>query len=196
MIVPTLDRVKSKRRYWTTVELRKFRELYPNSLNHDLARLFGRTHAAVKMMAVKLGLWKTPAFMASAPVRWHKGNRPWNDGKKGWQAGGRASGTRFKAGHRGARQRPVGTERRERDGWFVKIAEPDVWQAKPRYVWEQHFGKITAGAIVRLKDGNVDNCAPANLAMMRRGEHLRANVYPWRRHEKRPAWTAPLRLAA
>lgn len=182
--------------YWTTVEIRRLRELYPNMENGALGALLGRSWSAVQNMAVKLGLKKSAAFLASPVCRWVKGNRPWNDGKKGWQAGGRAQLTKFKKGHRGARQRPVGAERVERDGVMVKVAEPRVWKPKARLVWEHNFGEIPAGAIVRLKDGNKLNCAPENLMLVGRDAHVLLNWKP-RGPVRRPiTWTAPLRMAA
>ena len=184
------------RKYWTTLEVRLLRAIYPNTSNPEIGRRLGRTDSAVMIMALKLGLRKSPAFMASAAVRWQRGNRPWNAGRKGWQAGGRARLTKFKKGHRGARQKPVGSVRRERDGMMIKVAEPRLWVPLARYVWEQNFGKISAGGIVRLKDRNPENCAPENLQLVTRAEHVRLNWKPRGPVRKPICWTAPLRMAA
>lgn len=185
----------SVRRYWNTVELRELRELYPYTSAAALCERFGRSRSALKNIAVKLGLKKSPAFMASAAVRWQPGNRPWNDGKKGWKAGGRSHLTQFKKGHLGGRYRRLGSERRERDGVYVKVAAPNVWKPKARVVWEKNFGPIPDGMIVRLKDGNPDNCAPENLRLIDRREHVLLNWKP-RRPAPPPAWTSPLRRTA
>lgn len=187
------------RRYWTVPELREFARLYPTTTAADLAARFGRTRSALKNLAVKLGLHKTPAFM-----REHCRLRPghpacgWNRGLR-YKPGGRASETQFKKGHRGHRTRPVGTERIERDAVMVKIAEPNVWKEKKRIVWEQHFGPIPKGALVRLKDGDRLNCALENLQLVTRAENIRLNWKPkgtGKAAAKRRRWTEPLRMAA
>lgn len=185
------------RRYWTTTEIRTMRALYPNTANPEIGKTLGRTDTAVMLMALKLGLRKSPAFMAGPVVRWQAGNRPWNAGKRGWQAGGKAKLTQFKSGHRGPRQRPVGTERPSRDGIEIKVAEPSVWISKRRYVWEKHFGKIPEGSIVRLKDGNNDNLEPANLLLIDRRDHVRMNWKPRGPAIRRAvAWIAPIAVAS
>ena len=185
----------AKRRYWTTAEIREFRAIYSHMTNAALGARFGRSWSAIKNMATELGLRKSAAFVA-AHCRWTCGLAPWNKGKKGWQAGGRAHLTKFKKGQRGPRQRPVGSERRERDGVMVKVAEPNVWMPKARVVWERHFGPIPDGALVRMRDGNPENCAPKNLRLTTRGEHVLLNWKP-RGPVRRPlTWTAPLRMAA
>jgi hypothetical protein len=183
------------RRYWRTGEVREFRLLYPNMTNAALSAQFGRSWSAIKNMATKLALRKSAAFVA-AHCRWTCGLAPWNKGKRGWQAGGRAHQTKFKKGQRGARQRPVGSERLERDSVMVKVAEPSVWKPKARVVWEQHFGPIPRGAIIRMRDGNPENCAPRNLRLITRGEHVRLNWKPRGPARKPLTWTAPLRMAA
>lgn len=186
----------TERRYWTTTEVRELSRLYPGMENAAIGKIIGRSRSAVQQMAGKLGLAKSAEFLAGPHCRWQSGNRSWNTGMKGWQAGGRARLTQFKKGHRDGRYKPVGFERRERDGWSVKVAEPDVWVTKPRYVWERHFGQIPAGAVVRLKDGNPDNCAPDNLRLVTRAEHLRLNWKPRGPVRKAITWTAPLRVVS
>lgn len=195
---PCRTRERMKRRYWKTTELRQLRAVYPHRENGELGAMFGRTWSAVQNMAGKLGLKKSPAFRAGPACRWQKGNRPWNDGKRGWQPGGRARLTQFRKGHRGARQRPVGSERVERDGTvMVKVAEPRRWQPKARVIWEQHYGPIPPVHIVRLKDGNKRNFAPSNLVLMTRGENARMNHRPRRpKAANQPAWLVALRMAA
>lgn len=181
------------RRYWTTVEIRRLREVYPNMENGEIGELLGRTWSAVQNMAVKLRLHKSVTFMASAVCRFQKGCKVWNAGRKGWQAGGRTGETKFKKGHRGIRQRNVGSVRRTRDGIEVKVAEPNVWESKARVVWTKNFGPIPDGAIVRLRDGNWNNCKPDNLMLITRAEHARMNYKP-RRPRPAPMWINAVRL--
>lgn len=184
------DQDKRVRRYWTTVELRHFRELYPYACMRELCQEFRRSRSAIKMMAVKLGLKKSPLY---ARVCFPEGHRPWNAGRKGWQAGGRARLTQFKKGHRGARQRPVGSERETRDGIEIKVAEPNVWIAKARFVWEQAFGPIPKGYLVRLRNPGLP--VVENLMLVTRQEHVRLN---WKPRGPKPLapWLRQLVVAA
>jgi len=131
-----------KRRYWTTLEVRALRALYSTTTNKELGARFDRVPKAIALLAFKLGLRKSPAHIA-AHCRYQQGHATWNKGKP-WSPPG-SQVTRFKKWHRGARQRPVGTERVERDGVMVKVAEPRVWRPKARVVWERHFGEIPTG---------------------------------------------------
>ena len=177
------------RRYWTTVEIRRLREVYPNAENGAIGAQFGRTWSAIQNMANKLGLSKSAQFLAGPYCRFQAGHKTWNAGKHWSPIGSRK--TQFKKGQRGARQRPVGAERVCRDGVEVKIAEPNVWCSKARIVWEKHNGPIPAGAIVRLKDGDWSNCKPANLLLITRAVHARMNYRP-RKPKAPPRWILPL----
>lgn len=177
------------RRFWTVPQLREFTALYPTTTMRELMARSGRSRSAIKNLAQKLGLRKTAEHL-----REHCRLRPWHPAC-GWNKGMHyspkgAEATRFKKGQRGPRQRPVGSERITRDGVQVKVAEPDVWMPKGRAVWERAFGPIPAGAVVRLVDGNQHNCAPENLRLLTRGEHIRLNYRPKRK--KVVAWLAPV----
>lgn len=181
------------RRYWTTTDLRKLQTLYPNMENVEVGAALGRSWSAVQNLAGKLGLRKSPEFLAKH-CRFQNGHATWNAGKPWSPPASRA--TQFKTGHRGARQKPVGAERMERDSLMVKIAEPDVWKPKARVIWEQHFGVIQAGAVVRLKDGNKENCAPGNLLLISRQENARLNAVNRKPRRRLTSWVQPLRHGA
>ena len=173
------------------------RELYPHTANAELARRFGRSAKAVALFAKKLRLRKSYDFLASR-CRFLHGHQTWNKGKP-WSPQGSAA-TRFKKGHRGARQRPVGFERIERDGIVVKVAEPSVWIPRPRLAWEKHFGRIPERMIVRLRDGDKFNTSPDNLMLVSRAENARLNAAIRRPRKRRTsAWqmaiSATLRVA-
>src|SRR5687767_5586018 len=106
----------TKRRYWTTLGVRALKAMYPTTPNKELGARFGRSPKAIALLALKLGLRKSPEFIA-AWCRYRRGHKTWNAGKPWSPQGSRA--TQFKKGQRGARQKPVGTERVERDGVMV-----------------------------------------------------------------------------
>ncbi|WP_421217972.1 HNH endonuclease signature motif containing protein [Aeromonas enteropelogenes] len=102
-----------------------------------------------------------------------KGNKPWNTGFKGWEAGGNSASTRFKAGHTPLNHRPVGSERVNVDGYVeVKVAEPRSWCLKHRVVWERHHGPIPPDRVIWFIDNNPLNCDDVtNLMLVTRAQH-------------------------
>jgi HNH endonuclease len=179
-----------QRRAWTTVEVSRLRALYPDMENGAIGAVLGRTWSAVQNMAVKLGLHKSPQFLAGPFCRFQRGHETWN---KGRAFNPDNHSTRFKKGHRGPRQKPIGSVRIGSDGVMIKVAEPRVWRPLARVLWEKHVGPIPAGMVVRLKDGNQHNCVPQNLILMSRADNARLIA----RHPGRPArratnWAGPI----
>lgn len=101
-----------------------------------------------------------------------KGHIPENKGKKGCCAPGCEKGW-FKKGHIPENHKLVGSQRITKDGYVeIKIAEPNRWVLKHRYVWEQNNGPIPKGFIVRFLDQNKLNCSIENLILVSRAEHI------------------------
>ncbi len=132
------------RKYWTLPEIARFRAEYPFASMSNLMRAFGRSKAAIKCMAVKLRLEKATENAGC----FKPGQKSWNAGKH-YQPGGRAAETQFKKGGPHPRQRPIGTERRDRDGVYVKVAGRRHWVRKERFLWEQEHGPVPTGMVVR-----------------------------------------------
>lgn len=180
------------RRFWTAPQVREFTLMYPTSTPQALMAHFGRSRSALKNLATKLGLRKTPEHL-KAHCRLREGHPAcgWNRGQHYAPEGSRR--TQFKKGHRGPRQRSVGSERiTARDGVQVKMAEPDVWVPKARAVWEQAFGPIPEGYIVRHLDGDRQNFALDNLRPMSRAENARMNTKTRRPKRRRITWASPV----
>jgi hypothetical protein len=178
------------RRYWTNREVAELRQLYPDTGNKEIGARFGRAPKAIALMALKLGLRKSALHIAEH-CRYRPGHATWNKGKAWSPAGSKA--TQFKKGHRGGRYRRVGSKRRDRDGVYVKVASPNVWRPLARVVWEKNFGPIPEGMLVRVTD---ENCAPENLRLIDRREHMRLNWRPRGPVKRDLRWLAPLRKAA
>jgi hypothetical protein len=110
-----------------------------------------------------------------------KGDLPWNTGTKGTGICKPNSGC-FVKGNIPGNIRPVGAERIDtKDGYVhVKVNEENPYTgAKTRFKgkhvveWEKHNGPVPEGMVVRLIDGNNENCEPENLLLVTRAEHLR-----------------------
>jgi hypothetical protein len=102
--------------------------------------------------------------MQGHETRFNKHQEPWNKGKKGIQTGGEEGW--FKKGNVPPTHKPVGSEAVADGTIMLKIAEPNVWVKKHRYVWEQTNGPIPGGMVVRFMDGNKMNVKLDNLLLV------------------------------
>ena len=156
---------------WPPDRVEQFINLYPNHTKEEIAQALGTTPSAVTAKAFELHLrkdqeWMRSKYMATA---FKKGHSPINKGKK-WDEYMSAEGqkncrrTCFGKGHVPANKKPIGYERRTVDGyWEVKVAEPNVFKAKHRILWEQHHGPIPRGTNIVFIDGNPENITIGNL---------------------------------
>ena len=98
--------------------------------------------------------------------RFQKGSVPWNKGKTGLKLGGQK--TQYKKGHVPASYKPIGSEvwSPDKQTYFIKIADPDVWMNKKRYLWEQAHGPIPDGHVIVCKDNDPRKVTLDNLLMV------------------------------
>ena len=115
---------------------------------------------------------------------YQKGHVPENKGKT-WnefmpkEAQERIRENWFKKGSVPHNHKPVGTVVMTTDGYLKrKIREPNVWEFVHRAEYEKHYGPIPDGMGVMFKDGNHENCAISNLALISKAENAQLN----RRH--------------
>jgi hypothetical protein len=83
----------------------------------------------------------------------------------------------FQKGNVTWNKREVGEERIEsKDGYVqIKVAEPNKWQLKHRYLYEQAHGKIPKGYNVIFADGDKYNFELDNLILVSNAELAIAN---------------------
>lgn len=113
--------------------------------------------------------------------QFQKGQASWNKGKtwdefmsKAGQENSRK--TTFKKGNIPANHKEVGSERLNVDGyWEIKIAEPNKWTLKQKFIWEKANGKAPKGFNVIFADGNRNNFNIENLLLVSDEELLRLN---------------------
>jgi hypothetical protein len=177
-----------KRRPWTRYEVAVLRARYPHMETGIIAAQLVRTRTGVFQKAMLLGIEKSPEYLSTPTAgrfngtqggacRFPPGHRPWNTGRKGWDAGGRCRETQFKAGNRVWNHKPVGTERENGEGYIeVKTSEPDVWELKQRVVWKRAHGLLTRGDYIRFVDGNRKNFALSNLSLITRQDNMERNT--------------------
>ncbi len=109
--------------------------------------------------------------------RFESGQTPWNNGLKGWTAGGNSAKTRFKKGNSPHNHKPVGSERIDnKDGFvLVKVAEPKTWRLKHILEWEKHNGKVPENHKIWFIDNDRTNCDINNLMLVTSAENAVVN---------------------
>ena len=82
--------------------------------------------------------------------------------------------TKFKKGEVRYRYTvPLGSEIKVANGKIkIKVAEPDVWVYKHKWVWEQANGKMPRDKVLIFLDGDKGNCDLSNLELIDRKEEL------------------------
>jgi hypothetical protein len=102
-----------------------------------------------------------------------KGSVPWNKGLKGYMG---ANKTSFKKGTIPPQYRPVGSERINKEGYLeVKIAVPNKWELKHRYIYKKHYGDIPKGHNVIFADTDKTHFNIDNLILVSKSEMLILN---------------------
>lgn len=114
--------------------------------------------------------------------RFEKGHIPFNKGKK-WsdylseESQERIKKTLFQKGNKTSNTKPIGSERIDAKNHYlyIKIAEPNKWQLKHRYLYEQKYGKIPKGYNLIFADGDKYNFDLDNLVLVSNAELLIMN---------------------
>ena len=168
---------------WTACEDDYLRKEYPERSNADLAQWLHRTPRAVQLHALKLGVQKSPEYMANSGFKrnqFKKGHAPFNKGRERrfWasdEAQQCMAKGQFKPGEKRTTSptyRPIGHEKVYADGYVWIITEHGRKQ-KHRWLWEQANGPIPPDHCVKFKDGNRMNCSLDNLYLVSRADHAR-----------------------
>lgn len=93
--------------------------------------------------------------------------------------------TMFKKGDIPHNHKSVGSERINKDGYLlIKIAEPNKYVLKHRYIWEQANGPIPKGHVLIFLDGNKQNFDLNNLACITLAENAVLNHLKLRSTDK------------
>lgn len=71
---------------------------------------------------------------------------------------------------------PIGSERESKGYIMVKVAEPNKWIEKHRYIYESMYGNIPTGHKVIFADKNTRNFNPDNLILVSDSEALIMNT--------------------
>lgn len=193
-----------KRRPWTEEEIETLRCLYPDTPTKKIASQFGRPLTLVYQKAIKIGLRKTPEYLASPAAcrlrreasaasiatRFKSGQVPFNKGlqRPGW-APGRMADTQFRKGSRSGRAaalwQSVGSTRLTKEGYLQrKVTDTGDTVADyvevHRLLWEESYGPIPDGHAVVFRDKDRTNIVIDNLELITRRElMLRNSAQRW-----------------
>lgn len=187
------------RRPWSREDDRLLRGFYPNTPTPQVAQRLKRTVAAVYGHAFKLGLSKSPAYLASpaacrlrrgdhvgARFRFPKGHVPANKGlrRPGWGPG-RMKETQFRKGQLNGvaarRFQPIGSTRTI-DGYLYRklSAIPGPWTRNWKLVhlllWESLHGPVPASHAVAFKNRDRTDIRAENLELIHRRDLMARNT--------------------
>lgn len=168
---------------YTAEQIEFLRSGYVEMFIHDLTRAFNARFSCNLTESQIRSATRNHRIRSGRDGRFKKGNWPWNGGTKGQRLTTANSGS-FKKGNVPANRKPLGSERIcPRDGFILlKVPERNPYtRSATRYkhkhvwIWEQTYGPVPDGMIVAFRDGNKQNCDPANLMLISRAELLRLN---------------------
>lgn len=168
-------------RKWSNREDDLLAELWKTKSLGDCAEALNRSTGSVYNRVQKLGLKRTDEYKAiHGQGRFHKDQKPWNAGMKGYNPGGRTKETQFKRGHGSNTVRPIGSERLGKGGiLYRKVSNTGVkkadWRPLHTYLWEQDNGQVPDGHIVMFKDKNRSNFDKENLILVSRRKNMMDN---------------------
>ena len=177
--------------FYTPSELAYLHEHYADTSNDILGKVLNRNPRSVAQKARKLGLQKSPEFLADHGGRFQAGLQPWNKGvpgSTGTQEACRA--TQFKPGRPAelaANYKPIGSIRVAKGGILEQKVTDDRslyparrWKSVHSLVWEREMGPIPAGHIVVFKAGQftdqVEKITPDRLECITRRENMLRNT--------------------
>jgi hypothetical protein len=106
----------------------------------------------------------------SVASRFKKGHRTWNTGMKGIHM---APETEFKKGHKPHNLKNDGYESKRGRYWYIRVNGRFI--LKHRHIWEEKFGKIPEGMILKFIDMNSDNVKIENLVLTSKKDHAIQN---------------------
>lgn len=182
------------RKGWTDDETAALQALYPHTPMAELTARFGCNARAIYAKAKKLGLRKTAEYLASphacrlrrgnnvgAAYRFAKGHVPANKGRKSECPPG-CEATWFKPGQHPHTWKPVGSERRSKEGYLQrKLTDtgypPRDWVCVHHIVWREAGRDIPTGYRLTFVNGDKTDIRLDNLALVSVADLMRRNSF-------------------
>jgi hypothetical protein len=174
-------------RKWTDDERRVLSALYSDTDIKEICRILGRSDKSIYTQAYLLGLKRSEEYIkmllqieakrlreVGNQSRFQPGHKTWNKGTKGYMG---ANSTSFKKGRKPHNTKEIGSTRIDGKDMFllVKVADKK-WIRKEILIWEEVYGKIPKGSILRVKDPRQDKYDINNLMLISKEEHMKLNT--------------------
>lgn len=151
----------------------------------EMAERLGITLSSLKNRMRTLRDRGTIKKKPSNTGQFRKGETAWNKGMRGLSLGN--DKTRFKKGQKPHNTHPKGTlvyrDSTKDQGYFISFGGERKMMPYKNYVWEQAYGHIPKGCVIRRLDGDTRNDCLDNLVCISRAEHIALN----RNEEKKVA---------
>ncbi len=168
---------KGKLRSFTQQQAEWITEQYKRLTIEQMTSAFNTEFGTQKTVEQIRCFTRNHGIKSGRTGRFEPGQKSWNTGIKGWDAGGNSAKTRFKKGNSPHNHKPVGSERIDsKDGFvLVKVAEPKSWRLKHLIEWEKHHGAIPKDHKIWFIDNDRTNCHIDNLMLVTTAEHAVVN---------------------
>jgi hypothetical protein len=175
------------RRKWTEDERRVLSALYPDTDIKEICRILDRSDRSIYTQANLLGLKRSEEYMKMLlqieakrlrefgnETRFQPGHTTWNKGAKGYIGPNKTS---FKKGNKPHNTKEVGDTRICGKDKFllVKVADK-VWIRKEILIWEEVYGKVPKGYVVRVIDPRKNKYDINNLMIITWSENMKLNT--------------------
>lgn len=152
-----------------------FRNHAPGLFNQELADLMNQKFELDLKVNQVRNYKKNHGIKSGVDGRFDKGHVPANKGKK---FPGQINKTSFKKGQEPPNKMTVGSERVNGDDYVdIKIANPNIWKAKHKLIYEEFYGTVPAENVVIFADGDRRNFDIDNLIMISKKQLLVMNQH-------------------
>ena len=188
-----MTRSKNKIKRFSADEIAFLQKHYPDEVTADVARQLNRSVSSINAKCFLLKIKKSEKFIeeqlgrfreGGKQMRFAKGNKSWNKGKKleGLIPAASIEGmkkTQFKKGDLPHNTRSDGeiSIRKDKSGRSYKFIRKGLanWPMLHVVMWEEKYGKVPEGMIVVFKNKNTLDCRLENLELISRRENMLRN---------------------
>jgi hypothetical protein len=175
------------RKIWTDAERRVLSTLYSDTDIKEICRILGRSDRSIYAQANLLGLKRSEEYMkmlleieakrlreVGNQSRFQSGHKTWNKGTKGFMG---ANATSFKKGQKPHNTKEIGSTRIDGKDMFLLVKVADrKWIRKEILIWEEAYGKIPKGSILRVINPLLNKYDINNLMLISKGENMKLNA--------------------
>jgi len=186
---------------WSDTEVENLKKWYLQMRPEAVAEKLGRTRNAILAKARQVGLTQIGLGRALPKKQPDEKSKRWGDAEVSAltkmypthstrQIAEKLGRSRFsimraairfgcanKSTHSNASTLPIGTHRIESGFLYRKVANTGRlwtdWRRVSHLVWEEHYGEIPKGTVIKYRDGNRLNVDIGNLVLVSQSEHLR-----------------------